>query len=55
MGEKQNAGDLQVGFGFEEKRFFHLEGVDIIRVLDVIVDYRHVGLLGHFVCDNRYT
>jgi len=30
MREECNANDLQVGFGFREMQFVHLEGVDVI-------------------------
>jgi len=30
MREEQNANNLQVGFGFGEMQFIHLEGVDVV-------------------------
>jgi len=45
MREERNANDLQVGFGFGETQFVHLKRVDVIRILDIIVDDRHVRLL----------
>jgi len=30
MREERNANDLQVGFGFGETLFVHLEGVDVV-------------------------
>jgi len=45
MREEQNANDLQVGFGFGEMWFIYLERVDVVQILDIIVDNRHVRLL----------
>jgi len=45
MREEWNANDLQVGFEFGETWFIHLEGVDVIQILNIIVDDRHVRLL----------
>ena len=45
MREEWNANDLQVGFGFGETWFIHLERVDVVRILDIIVNDKHVRLL----------
>ena len=36
-------------------RFFHLQGVDVIGIFDVLVDDRHVGLLRNFIGDDGDT
>ena len=51
MREEQDANDLEVGFRLGKTRFFHLEGVNVIRILDVLVNDRHVGLLRNLIGD----
>jgi len=38
MGEKWNTYDLQIQLRLRKMRFLHLEGVDVIRALDVVVN-----------------
>ena len=38
MGEKWDTDDLQIQLRLRKMRFLHLEGVDVVRALDVVVD-----------------
>ena len=53
MGVEGDTYDFQVWLGFGKSRFFHLQGVYVTGVLDILVDDGKVWLLSDLVCDDN--
>ena len=49
MREERYANNFQVRFGHRKSRVFDLEHIYIIRIFEVVVDDRQVGLLAYLV------